>query len=77
VLACAACLSPGGPIALERGNFDLPEFVLIAAAGLFALRQGVTRFASYAIFLIIGLLKFYPLYSWRCRSTSGLALLRR
>ena len=60
VLACAACLSTGGPIALERGNFDLPEFVLIAAAGLFALRLGVTCFASYAIFLIIGLLKFYP-----------------
>jgi hypothetical protein len=61
VLACAACLSPAVLFALERGNFDLLEFVLIAAAGLFALRHRVTRFASYAIFLTSGLLKFYPL----------------
>jgi hypothetical protein len=59
-LACAACLSPAVLFGVERGNFDLLEFVLIAAGGLFALRQDITRFASYAIFLISGLLKFYP-----------------
>jgi hypothetical protein len=56
-LACPSAVL----FALERGNFDLTEFVLIDAAGLFALRHRVTRFASYAIFLTSGLLKFYPL----------------
>jgi len=60
LLACVACLSPAVLFAVERGNFDLVEFVLIAAAGLFALRRGAARFASYAIFLISGFLKFYP-----------------
>jgi hypothetical protein len=60
VLACFACLSPSVLFAVERANFDLLEFVLIAAAGLFALRQGAIRFASYAIFITSGLLKFYP-----------------
>ena len=58
--AFIACLSPAVLFAVERGNFDLLEFALIAAAGLLALRRGPTRFASYAIFLISGLLKFYP-----------------
>ena len=60
ILACIACLSPAVLFGVERGNFDLLEFSLITAASLFALRRGAIRFASYAIFLISGLLKFYP-----------------
>src|ERR1700683_4696917 len=60
MMAFIACLSPAVLFAVERGNFDLLEFALIAAAGLFALRRAPTRFASYAIFLISGLLKFSP-----------------
>jgi hypothetical protein len=60
ILACIACLSPAVLFAVERGTLDMLEFVLVAAASLFALRRGSARFASYAIFLIGGLLKFYP-----------------
>jgi hypothetical protein len=59
-VACIACLSPAVLFAVERGTLDLLEFALIAAASLFALRRGAARFVSYAIFLIGGLLKFYP-----------------
>jgi hypothetical protein len=60
LLACIACLSPAVLFAMERGTYDLLEFVLFAVAGLFALRRDAVRFVSYVIFLIGGLLKFYP-----------------
>lgn len=47
--------------ALERVNADVVMFLLIIGGGWLWLRSGVIRLSGYAIFLLAGLLKFYPL----------------
>jgi hypothetical protein len=60
-VAVLACLSPAVLFAIERANFDVFEFVLIAGGAFLAVRGAVPRFLSYVVFLLAGLLKFYPL----------------
>jgi hypothetical protein len=56
-----AVLSPTTIYAIERANNDLVVFLLILSGGiLLAVRQPY-RACSYALFLVSGLLKYYPL----------------
>ncbi|MBV8118709.1 MAG: DUF2029 domain-containing protein [Alphaproteobacteria bacterium] len=54
-------LSPMTVYALERANNDLVVFMLILAGCAFLRASGPSRFAAYALYLIAGLLKYYPL----------------
>jgi hypothetical protein len=56
-----ATLSPPTMLAVERGNPDLIMFVLATAAGVLLLRPLRGRVAGYAMIVIGGLLKLYPL----------------
>ena len=56
-----ATLSPVTTFAVERGNIDLLMFVIATAAGVLLLRPLRGRVAGYAMIVIAGLLKFYPL----------------
>lgn len=56
-----ACISPAVVFAMERANLDVFEITLIAAAALYAAKGRIQRLVSYAIYLAVGLLKFYPL----------------
>ena len=56
-----ATLSPVTTYAVERGNIDLIIFALATAAGVLWLGRLRRRVAAYAIIVIAGLLKFYPL----------------
>ncbi|HKX07767.1 MAG TPA: glycosyltransferase 87 family protein [Stellaceae bacterium] len=61
LFSIAAALSTTVIYALERANNDIVIFLLMVGAGrLFAGARG-RRLAAYAIFLLGGLLKFYPL----------------
>ena len=57
----AAVLSPTTVFAVERGNIDLVMFLMALAAGLLLLGPLRRRAAGYALILLAGLLKFYPL----------------
>ena len=59
-VAVTASLSCGVLYALERGNFDLVEFVLIALGVFLAARSAAGRLGSYILFYIGGTVKFYP-----------------
>ena len=59
-VAAAACLSTVTLFALERGNLDLSEFVLVAGAVALAGRGTGGRLASYALYYTGGTIKFYP-----------------
>ena len=56
-----ACLSPAVAFALERANLDVFDIVVIVAATLYAARGPTQRILSYIVYLLIGLLKYYPL----------------
>ena len=56
-----ATLSPVTTFAVERGNSDLLMFVMATAAGVLLLGPLRRRVAAYAMIVIAGLLKFYPL----------------
>jgi hypothetical protein len=56
-----AVLSPMTVYALERANNDLVVFVLIVSGGMLFMVSRPHRFCSYALFLVAGLLKYYPL----------------
>lgn len=56
-----AMLSPATGYALERANNDLIIFLLVIAMVPFAAAPWPRRLVSYAIILIAGLLKYYPL----------------
>ena len=56
-----AVLSPMTVYALERANNDLVVFVLILSAGMLFMVSRPYRLCSYALFLVAGLLKYYPL----------------
>ena len=59
-VAVAASLSCAVLYALERGNLDLVEFLLIALGAFLASRGRAGRWGSYLLFYAGGTLKFYP-----------------
>ncbi len=69
ILLALAAFSSLAAYALERANIDVAMFLLIVAGAWFGSRAGGERMAGYALFLLAGLLKFYPL-------VLGLLLLR-
>jgi hypothetical protein len=56
-----AVLSPTTVYAVERANNDLVVFLLILSGGMLLTVRQPYRLCSYALFLISGLLKYYPL----------------
>lgn len=61
VIMLAATLSPVTAFAVERANIDLAMFLLALAAGLLLLGPLRRRLFGYALIVLAGLLKFYPL----------------
>jgi hypothetical protein len=60
-LFAAAAFSPMTVFALERANIDIIIFPLILCAAALYAAPYAYRLCSYAVILIAGLLKFYPL----------------
>ncbi len=56
-----AVFSPITLFAVERGNNDVALFVLLVCAALLWSGTYRSRIAAYALYLLAGLLKFYPL----------------
>src|SRR5438105_210556 len=56
-----AVFSPITLLAVERGNNDVVVFLLVVCAALLWSNSPRSRLASYAICLVTGLLKYYPL----------------
>jgi hypothetical protein len=56
-----ATISPVTTYAVERGNIDLLMFLIATAAGVLLLGPLRRRIAAYAMIVIAGLLKIYPL----------------
>jgi hypothetical protein len=56
-----ATLSPVTAFAVERGNNDLLMFLIATAAGVLVLGPSRRRAVAYAMIVIAGLLKIYPL----------------
>ncbi len=54
-------LSPMTVYAVERANNDLIVFLLILSGGMLLTARQPYRLCSYALFLVSGLLKYYPL----------------
>jgi hypothetical protein len=61
LLVAAAALSPMTVYGLERANCDLAIFLLIVAGCALDRAPRPWRLGCYALFLIAGLLKYYPL----------------
>ncbi len=61
VVLALACMSPMVLYGLERGNVDVVIFVILVVAGALSTGPLTRRILSYALILIAGLLKFYPL----------------
>lgn len=61
VIFAAAAFSPMTVFALERANIDIIIFLLIVCASALYVAPRSYRLCSYGVFLITGLLKFYPL----------------
>ena len=59
--ACVAAVSTSVIFAVERANIDVLIFTLVAAAILLRRFRTALPYSPYAIFLVGGLLKFYPL----------------
>jgi len=60
-LRLVATLSPVTAYAVERANIDLLMFVIATSAGVLLLGPLRRRVAAYALIVIAGLLKIYPL----------------
>jgi len=71
VLLSLAAISTMVCFALERNNIDVWIYLLAVAGGLLVGRGGWLRTAAYAVFMLAGLLKYYPL------SLFGLAMRER
>jgi hypothetical protein len=56
-----AALSPMTVYALERANNDLAVFLLIVCGGVLSTAGRPYRLCSYGLYLVAGLLKYYPL----------------
>jgi hypothetical protein len=61
IIFVLACMSPTVIFALERGNVDVIIFIMLVVAGVLSIGLLANRILSYALILIAGLLKFYPL----------------
>ncbi|MCW1401108.1 glycosyltransferase 87 family protein [Novosphingobium sp. MW5] len=61
VLICIGLLSCATVLAVERGNNDLVNFALVAGMAALMGRSAIARLAGYAMGLLAGLLKFYPM----------------
>jgi hypothetical protein len=61
IIFVLACMSPTVIFALERGNVDVIIFAMLVVAGVLSTGPAANRILSYALILIAGLLKFYPL----------------
>ena len=61
VLLTLGVLSSTTVFAMERGNNDLVLFTLAACGAALCIRSSLARYASYACFLLAGLLKYYPM----------------
>ncbi len=60
-LLVLAAVSPDTVFALERANMDVLIFVVVALAARWLAGGLRARIGAYALFLAVGLLKFYPL----------------
>ncbi len=56
-----AVVSPVTAFALERANLDLLIFLLVVPGAMLLARTSALRFVGHGLFLVGGLLKFYPL----------------
>jgi hypothetical protein len=56
-----ACASPMVIYALERGNSDVLVFIMLVVAGALSTGPLASRILSYALMLLAGLFKYYPL----------------
>ena len=56
-----ACTSTTVVYALERGNSDVILFIMLVVAGVLSTGPLASRVLCYALILLAGLLKFYPL----------------
>ena len=61
IVFALACTSTMIVFALERGNVDVILFIMLVAAGVLSTGPLASRILSYALILLAGLLKFYPL----------------
>jgi hypothetical protein len=61
VVFALACMSTTVVYALERGNVDVILFIMLVVAGVLSTGPWASRILSYALILLAGLLKFYPL----------------
>ena len=61
IVFALACTSPMVFFLLERGNVDIIIFIMLVAVGTLSSGPPTSRAFSYALMLLAGLLKFYPL----------------
>jgi hypothetical protein len=61
IVFALACTSTTVVYALERGNSDVIMFIMLVVAGVLSTGPLACRVLSYALILLAGLLKFYPL----------------
>ena len=61
IVFALACTSTMIVYALERGNVDVILFIMLVVAGVLSTGPLASRILSYALILLAGLLKFYPL----------------
>jgi hypothetical protein len=61
IVFALACTSTMIVFALERGNSDVILFIMLVVAGVLSTGPLASRILSYALILLAGLLKFYPL----------------
>ncbi len=61
IIFALACISPMVVYCLERGNADAVIFIMLVIAGVLGAGPPANRILSYALILLAGLLKFYPL----------------
>jgi hypothetical protein len=71
VLLSLATISTMVCFALERNNIDVWIYLLVVGGALLFIRPGVTRGVAYFVFMMAGLLKYYPMVLF------GLALKER
>ncbi|WP_120717578.1 hypothetical protein [Tsuneonella amylolytica] len=56
----AAVLSPSTLMAIEYGNNEMLIFALAVAGAILVARSWTARVAAYAVFFLLGLLKYFP-----------------
>jgi len=61
IIFALTCTSTMAVFALERGNVDIIIFIMLVVASVLSTGPLANRILSYALILLAGLLKFYPL----------------